>query len=312
VHRGYLIPVNGSVEVVSGSAPIPSTMVFKLRRDQEPTCLNTFCSASSPDNKSKTITMMAAVEDLRLLMSTLHARFISEHGVDYAGMRGSEEFRRFRLATVDLQAVDLGDLPQGEDSHSTVVAFYINLYNCLILSGEVAFGHPKWVLERKRFWRTTSFRVGPHVLSCEDIEHGILRCNRSGQFGSGDARLALVLTKFDYRIHFALNCGARSCPPIRVYTASNTQKALQFAFESFMLDNVRYDAGRNTLTVSKLLQWYKSDFIGDDNADDQECLLSFVRGALPRDHSVHQGDEKLLASMKIVFDKYDWSCNDAQ
>ena len=38
------------------------------------------------------------------------------------------------------------------------------------------------------------------------------------QFEDKDPRSKVALSELDPRIHFALNCGARSCPPIRVYT----------------------------------------------------------------------------------------------
>lgn len=302
VARGYLVNTGGGGE--PPSPPFTANTIFKFRRDEDRYCLNSFCFPIS------TPPMMRAVEDLRRLMSDLHSRFISESGVDYAGMKKSEEFRRFRLATVDLQACQLTDLPRGEEDFPAVVAFYINLYNCLILSGEVAFGHPKWALERRRFWRRVSFRIGEHKLSCEDIEHGILRCNRSGQFPPGDPRLVLVLPKFDYRIHFALNCGARSCPPIRVYTAKNIEKGLRFAFEQFMLEHVTYNATQNVLTLSRLLQWYAGDFLGDTaKSNMQERLVAFVRDAMPADHALRQVAS--TANIKVVFEKYDWSSLEA-
>ena len=56
------------------------------------------------------------------------------------------------------------------------------------------------------------------------MEHGVLRANKghpaSGEpeFAASDPRHSVSLSVVDPRIHFALNCGARSCPPIRVYT----------------------------------------------------------------------------------------------
>jgi hypothetical protein len=43
-------------------------------------------------------------------------------------------------------------------------------------------------------------------------------------FSSSDARMANALEKAEPRIHFALNCGAKSCPPIKTYSAENVRK----------------------------------------------------------------------------------------
>lgn len=57
------------------------------------------------------------------------------------------------------------------------------------------------------------------------MENGVLRSNRRGvatfrpQFGNGDPRLKIMLEKCEPLIHFALVCGAKSCPPIKTYSA---------------------------------------------------------------------------------------------
>ena len=76
-------------------------------------------------------------------------------------------------------------------------------------------------------WSEFAYNVGGLLFSLDEIEHGVLRCNRGHpkdkkpMFGltENDPRMKLMLTKFDARIHFALNCGANSCPPIRIYQA---------------------------------------------------------------------------------------------
>jgi hypothetical protein len=59
------------------------------------------------------------------------------------------------------------------------------------------------------------------------MEHGVLRCNDShnnlseegdeGRFKLDDPRRKFIMEKLDPRIHFALNCGAKSCPPVLTY-----------------------------------------------------------------------------------------------
>ena len=39
-------------------------------------------------------------------------------------------------------------------------------------------------------------------------------------FGKDDPRLEHALSKVEPRIHFALNCGAKSCPPIKTFTSA--------------------------------------------------------------------------------------------
>jgi hypothetical protein len=63
------------------------------------------------------------------------------------------------------------------------------------------------------------------MYSLHDIESGILRANRKAvasffrPFSKHDPRLAFALPEPEPMIHFALVCGAKSCPPIKTYTA---------------------------------------------------------------------------------------------
>ncbi len=76
-----------------------------------------------------------------------------------------------------------------------------------------------------QFFNYTSYVIGGHLYSLQDIENGVLRSNRRGvgafskQFASGDPRLKVMLEKHEPLIHFALVCGAKSCPPIKTYSA---------------------------------------------------------------------------------------------
>jgi len=68
------------------------------------------------------------------------------------------------------------------------------------------------------------------------------------------------------RIHFALNCGARSCPPIRVYAAAKLETQLNTAARSFCSQEVRLTEDKSAVEMSKILMWYRSDFGSDDAA----------------------------------------------
>ena len=63
-------------------------------------------------------------------------------------------------------------------------------------------------------------------MSLNDLEHGILRSNTrppyhitKPPFGMIDSRKKLCIKKFGHHIHFALNNGAKSCPPVKKYSA---------------------------------------------------------------------------------------------
>ena len=177
------------------------------------------------------------------------------------------------------------DAPQSE---LEARAFWLNLYNALTLHALHASGIRKTVLERAGFFSSLAYRVSGLDFSLNDIEHGVLRGNRAAllsraPFASDDPRAELVLP-LEARIHFALNCGALSCPPIRSYDETRLDEQLELAAQSY-LQGARLE-GR-TVWLPRLLDYYRSDF-GDP--------LEFVRR--------YRAD--LPAGARVKFEPYDW------
>jgi hypothetical protein len=162
-----------------------------------------------------------------------------------------------------LGAVDLRELG-GRQSR---LAFWINVYNALVFHGIVALGIRHTVWEMRGFYRRVCYRVGGLVLSADNVEHGVLRDNarhgwlRRRRFGARDARLALPMHPMDPRIHFAITCGAQSCPPVGVYRAEALDQQLDLAARNFLNQEVTPDA-RGRVTCSRILRWYAKDFEG--------------------------------------------------
>lgn len=198
-----------------------------------------------------------ATELIELLHGVLLSEF-ADHGanVDYAALRasraascrpcaiplarsqrGSPLYNDFRQCTGKLRAFDPSVLPD----RNARLAFWINLYNALVLDAVIALGVQRSIMEKRAgmtFLRQAAYIVGGQRMSCDDIEHGILRANRGHpfypgrQFHSSDPRLKWVIEPFDARVHFALNCASRSCPPIRVYTPEKLDSQLDLATRS--------------------------------------------------------------------------------
>ena len=66
-----------------------------------------------------------------------------------------------------------------------------------------------------KFWSIMAYKIDEFLFSLDDIEHGVLRSNRLHPtkkmqfFSPDDPRIKFCVKKFDPRIHFALNCGAK-------------------------------------------------------------------------------------------------------
>ena len=181
---------------------------------------------------------------------------------------------------------------------STALAFWLNLYNAgtqlLLQRSPERYESP---LRLVRFFGVDVLTVGGHRLSLDDIEHGVLRGRRS-KYGLGylprlprrfERRYAVAC---DPRIHFALNCGAASCPAIRAYEPDRVDVQLELGTEGYLETSVAYDADAGVARVPRLFLWYRGDFGGSRG------IKSFLRayGAIPDD-----------ASPRLSYRSWDWS-----
>lgn len=239
--------------------------------------------------------------------------------VDYAALRTSAAFTEFCDAVTQLQSLPpeaLGaDAPLNERK-----AFWINLYNCLVLHATAVYGAPTDGPQRSAFFSGTAGAAycicGAQRFCLDDIEHGILRCNSptvgsvAPLFGPDDARLPFVLPgTVDPRIHFALNCGAKSCPPIKFYGAEQLDAELALAARAFLEADLAPRPADGVLECTKLLDWYGGDF-----GSSPSRVVARLREVLP-------GDLPLAASLGALLDQtseptldfrpYDWGSNEA-
>ena len=182
--------------------------------------------------------------------------------VDYEGLRGSAEFAAATGAARRLAGARLDSLTERGER----LAFWINVYNALVLHGIVGLGVRRSVARVWNFFGRTAYRIDGATFSPDDIEHGVLRGNRRRvmpplrPFGARDPRRRLALDPLDPRIHFAINCGARSCPPVGVYRAALIDGQLDLATRSFVNAEVTLERGR--IVCSRLFKWYRGDFDG--------------------------------------------------
>lgn len=246
---------------------------------------------------------------LRATINRLKAQAISPDGmrVNYADIRRSDDYARYREQLLpQLAAFD----PTALRTRTERIAFWINLYNAVVIDAVITAGVTHSVAEGSlgglRFFRHASCVVGGQCLNCDDIEHGILRANRGHpfipgqQFASDDPRCAWVIEPLDARVHFALNCASRSCPPIGIYDASRLDEQLWLATRSFVHQCTRH-AG-DVLEVSALFHWYAGDFGG------RVGVLRFLSEYLPNDER-RALIERCGARTRLRYADYDWGLN---
>ena len=174
----------------------------------------------------------------------------------------------------ELAALDEAALAPVRQDRRVGLAFWLNCYNAgtiLLLERRPELYESR--LRSLRFFRAPAVTIADHPLGLDDIEHGILRGSRS-KFGLGylprllpdSFELRHRMAEPDPRIHFALHCGAASCPAIRAYEPEAVDEQLDLATRAYLDATVRYDADEGTVRVPKVFRWFPGDFGGRTGA----------------------------------------------
>jgi hypothetical protein len=216
----------------------------------------------NPEAAAATGGPAAVAEGLqRGMLGAIGSHTRTDGRLDYAALRASSGWAEAAARAGALRSLSLGDLTGRQPR----LAFWINVYNAMVFHGIVAMGIRRTVREMRGFFARVAYRVGGFTLTADDVEHGILRGNaahgflRRRPFGGRDPRLALAVHPVDPRIHFAITCGAQSCPPVGVYRAAVLDQQLDLAARNFLNQEVAVDA-RGCVTCSRILEWYAADF----------------------------------------------------
>jgi hypothetical protein len=200
-----------------------------------------------------------------------------------------------------LAEVDANRLAEALSTRDSTTAFWLDVYNAVAqqaLRRDPSLFEPRFGIVRPVF-RRPLVTVAGHDRSLDDVEHGLLRGSKLG-WGLGYLPRPLPdaferrfrVESVDPRIHFALNCGAASCPPIAVYTAAEVDAQLDLATESYLETEANYDPGSNVVRAPRLMLWYRGDFGGRRG----------IRAFLRRYEVIPEG-----ASPRVRYRSYDWS-----
>ncbi len=245
---------------------------------------------------------------LRQAIGDLQAKFFDlEAGrVNYQPMKGSLEYEAYLQKAGLLRNFTLSQLKERQQK----LAFWINLYNTMVIHGVIDWDIRESVKERNGFFTRLKYEIGGHLFSLNDIEHGILRGNARPPyrlfrpFGPGDPRRAFIVSPVDPRIHFTLVCGSRSCPPIGFYSSERIEEQLELATASFINSpEVEIIPSENLVRISQIFRWYRRDFGGI-----QRALIEFLLRYLDPGEK-HDFVEDHKESVRVRYRDYDWSLN---
>lgn len=144
-------------------------------------------------------------------------------------------------------------------------AFWVNLYNGMIQ--EVLSKNPEKYDNRDTFFKDNQMKVSGDSLSFDDVEHGIIR-NSKVKWGlgyipnifPGSYEKKFRTEEVDPRVHFILNCGAISCPPVHIFSAENFNAEADKIAKAYLASVSTYKPDEEKLYTTPLIQWFRGDF----------------------------------------------------
>lgn len=232
----------------------------------------------------------AAADGLHDDFDRLLGRYVTASGVRYADWAADEADR----ARLDAYVDSLETVAAAELERSEALAFWINLYNAATLKLVLDHYPVESIQDLGRDeatpWQIPLVTVEGRTLSLDQIEHEILRP------GFEDAR-----------IHFALNCAARGCPPLRptAFRGETVEAQLEQATLDVVHDpayvKVECRDGDGGIYLSRIFEWYEEDF--DKAAGSVHYFLADRR------------EDRLIIlreRCELIFNRYDWTLNEAQ
>jgi hypothetical protein len=209
-------------------------------------------------------------------------------GMDYAALK-AKDAKTLQALRRQLAQVDPKSLSKKEQ-----LAYWINLYNVNVVSTVVEHYPIASIKDlstdpiiRLNVFKKDTVPVKSGMISLNDIENDRIRAGFH-----------------DPRIHFAINCAAASCPPIRTepYTGARLDEQLDDQAQKFLTGPHGVKIDKDVVHTTKIMDWFGDDF--DKWAGGK---VAFLKKHLPADKA-----KQIRNNTTFEYDDYSWKLNDAK
>ena len=236
----------------------------------------------------------AAPPDYKPWGNLLAKHYDPVKGMNYKALKEQDKATldnlRRQMATVDVLALTRQDQ----------LAYWINLYNISVV-GIVVDNYP--VESIKDLSTDPIVRLNIFKKPLVDIKRGKVSLN--------DIENEKIRAGFkDPRIHFAINCAAKSCPPIRPepYMGSQISQQLDDQTRKFLNGpngiRVEKKGGALVLHTTKVMDWFGEDFVKWGGGQ-REFIIRYAAS------DKRKQIEAAGNQVDIKYDAYSWDLNDA-
>jgi hypothetical protein len=241
---------------------------------------------------------VAKFDQSHALWTEVLAARVRGDGFDYAALK--QDRAKLDQYIAALEAVKPDEF--AEWSKEERYAFWINAYNAYTIR-LIVDAYPVESIKDlgnvfKSVWDKEVAPIGslaPDLkekkLTLNQIEHEILR----PQFK-------------DARVHAAVNCASKGCPPLRneAFRAKDLDDQLDGQVERWLHDEKRnrFDSAKKRVEISKVFDWFKDDFVRDAGS-----VTAWIARYAP-EHKAWLADPK--SKVDVDYADYSWKLNDAK
>ncbi|MGE0587855.1 MAG: DUF547 domain-containing protein [Cyclobacteriaceae bacterium] len=202
-------------------------------------------------------------------------KYVSQGNVDYASIKKNK-------SEIDALVQSIGLMNLTSQDESSKKAFYINAYNILVISSIVKAYPVKSPMDIQGFFDKKPYRVAGEMLTLNALE-----------------KERLLAPTQDARLHFALVCAAKSCPPLMSSAFKPDQLDKQLGERTKITINdpkwLMVKSNQKQIDVSKIFEWYAGDFTRNG-----QTILTWIN---------QYRTSKIPANYKVSYYEYDWSLN---
>jgi len=203
----------------------------------------------------------------------LTKKYVTGDGsVDYKRFKSNKKAIEKYIETLTIEG------PRDNWSYNVRLAYWINLYNAVTVN-LILDNYPlKSIMDINggKAWDLKLINLAGEDLSLNDIEHNIIRKRFN-----------------EPRIHFAVNCAAKSCPKLlnEAFLPEMLERQLEKQTNYFIHNKDKNHISDEKLDISSIFDWYGSDF-GD--------VKTFIGKYEP----------SINSELAVSFQEYDWSLNE--
>lgn len=210
------------------------------------------------------------------IFDALLKKYVSSTGkVNYNGLKGE------KAKLEEYLGILAQNPPQNSWDRNKKLAFWINAYNANTLK-LIIDNYPVASIQKitAKPWDKAFINIGDKTYTLNHIENEVIR----PQFN-------------EPRIHFALNCAAKSCPKLlnEAFLPEKLENQLAKQAKEFVNNTTANTISEKKAEISNIFNWYGKDF------DTTGGVIAFLNA---------YSSIKIKDNAKITFKEYDWSLNE--